>query len=271
MKRARFSALISIVSIGLALTLLGLFALLGQNLKDIFLRFYRQIEIEAFLEPAVNDQELNSLKSKIQGMDQVEEVIYISREEALKEFQDTFGQDLQQILTENPLPASLRIKIRSDFSSPQVIDNLVSQIKSFKGIQDVIYQKEIIRFLHKYFKIGVMLITSFTLILLAVIIILIFNTIRLTIHARSTIIQIMRLVGATNLFIKTPFIVEGMLQGLAGGALGGGIVIMIAHLIRDMIFPETIIPSLLFYAILLAGIFLGLVGSTISVNKYLKY
>jgi cell division transport system permease protein len=271
LKRARFSALISIVSIGLALTLLGLFALLGQNLKDIFLRFYRQIEIEAFLEPAVNDQELNSLKSKIQGMDQVEEVIYISREEALKEFQDTFGQDLQQILTENPLPASLRIKIRSDFSSPQVIDNLVSQIKSFKGIQDVIYQKEIIRFLHKYFKIGVMLITSFTLILLAVIIILIFNTIRLTIHARSTIIHIMRLVGGTNLFIKTPFIVEGMLQGLAGGALGGGIVIMIAHLIRDMIFPETIIPSLLFYAILLAGIFLGLVGSTISVNKYLKY
>jgi cell division transport system permease protein len=271
LKRARFSALISIISIGLALTLLGLFALLGQNLKDIFFRFYKQIEIEAFLEPALNNKGVNSLKSKIQGMDQVEEVVYVSREEALKEFQQAFGQDLQQILTENPLPASLRIKIKSNFSNPLIIDNLVSQINALKGIQDVIYQKEIIRFLHKYFKIGVLVITSFALILLAVIIILIFNTIRLTIHARSTIIQIMRLVGATNLFIKTPFIIEGMLQGLAGGGLGGSIVILIAHLIRDMIFPGTVIPSILFYVILLTGIFLGFIGSTISVNKYLKY
>jgi cell division transport system permease protein len=107
--------------------------------------------------------------------------------------------------------------------------------------------------------------------LLAVIIILIFNTIRLTIHARSAIIQIMRLVGATNLFIKTPFIIEGILQGLAGGILGGSIVILIGHLIRDIILPETAIPSILFYAILATGVFLGFIGSTISVNKYLNY
>jgi len=244
---------------------------LGQNLKDIFFRFYKQIEIEAFLEPTLDNKSLNSLKTKIQGMDQVEEVIYVSREDALKEFQQTFGQDLQQLLNENPLPASLRIKIKSDFSNPLIIDNLVSQIKALKGIQDVIYQKEIVRFLHKYFKIGVLVITSFALILLAVIIILIFNTIRLTIHARSAIIQIMRLVGATNLFIKTPFIIEGILQGLAGGILGGSIVILIGHLIRDIILPETAIPSILFYAILATGVFLGFIGSTISVNKYLKY
>ena len=126
LKRARFSALISIISIGLALTLLGLFALLGQNLKDIFFRFYKQIEIEAFLEPTLDNKGLNSLKTKIQGMDQVEEVIYVSREDALKEFQQTFGQDLQQLLNENPLPASFRIKIKSDFSNPLIIDNLVS-------------------------------------------------------------------------------------------------------------------------------------------------
>lgn len=270
LKRARFSALISIISIGLALTLLGIFTLVGQNLKDIFFRFYKQIEIEAFLDPTLKNKEITSTQIRIKGMDQVEEVIFISRQEALEEFQRTFGQDLQSVLKENPLPASFRIRIKSSYSSPDIIEHLVTQISKLRGVQEVIYQKEIVRFLHKYLKIGVLLAVSFAIILLIVIIILIYNTIRLTIYARRSIIQIMRLVGATNRFIKTPFIIEGILQGLLGGTLGAGIVILIAHAIRDVFFSEILIPFYLFYSIIATGIFLGLIGSTISVNKYLK-
>ena len=107
------------------------------------------------------------------------------------------------------------------------------------------------------------------MVLLVIITVLVFNTIRLTIHARRTIIQIMKLVGATNYFIKGPFILEGILQGFIGGGISAALLWALSEIIKNMIFPELAVTTYLFPILVVFGILLGFIGSSISVNKYL--
>ena len=270
LKRARLSATISIISLCLALTLIGIFVLTGLNMKDVIYRFYRQIEIEVFLEPDLSTQNRNRLKQEIQRFPQIGEANYISREDALKEFQEIFGEDLQNILNENPLPASYRIIMSPDYSNPAIVEQIAEELGKLQGVQEVIYQKEIIRFLHKYLRLGIAITLIFALILLIIITILVFNTIRLTIYARRNIIQIMKLVGATNYFVKGPFIAEGFLQGIIGGLLSSALLWGMGEIIRGAIFPQLLVTSYLYITIIILGVLLSLIGSQISVNKYLQ-
>lgn len=271
LKRAKISALITIVSICLSLTLIGLFILLGLNLKDIFFRFYKEIEVEIFLEPEITENQISKLITEFQNYSEVKNVRFVSRQEALKEFQDIFGADISGVLTENPLPASFRLTLKSSFSKPETVDKLTSKITGLPGIQEIIYQKEIINFIHKYFNISLIIIGVFAIILIVIMTILVFNTIRLTIYARRDIIQIMKLVGATNFFIKGPFIFEGLLQGLIGGILSILLVWSITGIVKNILLSNLFVSAYLHTFVIGLGIFFGLIGSYLSVNKYLKY
>lgn len=271
LKRARVSAFVTILSISLSLSLIGIFGLVGQNVKDVFLRFYKEVQLEVFLDPSLSASRIDQLKNRISQNVQVDDVIFISREQALEEFRKTFGEDLKGILSENPLPPSFRVIMKPSYSSPDIVDSLTRTLSGLPGVEDVLYQKEIINFIHKYFSLIILLIMVLAIVLLVVVTILIFNTIRLTISARKDIISIMGLVGATNLFIKSPFIVEGIIQGLVGGAISAGILWLLIKFVQALIFPQlTVLPHL--YLLLVGmGLLLGWAGSYMSVNKYLKY
>lgn len=271
LKRARLSAVISIVSISLSLTLIGIFVIAGQNVKDMFYRFYKQVELEAFIDPSLPEKEIAVVQGKIREYQEVEDVRFISSRQALAEFQNSFGEDLSSVLNENPLPPSFRIVINPAYSNPQSVEKLSVAIGKLPGIQEVIYQKQVIQFIHKYFSLAVLVAAFLAVVLLIVITILIFNTIRLTIHARMDIIQIMRLVGATNRFIKSPFIIEGAIQGIIGGLISTGIIWIFAKGIQNIVFPGLLIPPYFFLFIIGLGIVFGFMGSYLSVNKYLKY
>ncbi len=271
LKRAKISALITIVSICLSLTLIGLFILLGLNLKDIFFRFYKEIEVEIFLEPQISEDQISKLIAEFKNYSEVKNVRFVSRQEALKEFQDIFGTDISGILIENPLPASFRLTVKSTFSKPETVEKLTAKIAELQGIQEIIYQKEIINFIHKYFNISLIIIGLFASILIVIMTILVFNTIRLTIYARRNIIQIMKLVGATNFFIKGPFIFEGILQGLIGGILSILLVWGIIVIVKNILLSDLFVSAYLYTFVIGLGIFFGLIGSYLSVNKYLKY
>jgi cell division transport system permease protein len=271
LRRARLTALISVITICLSLTLIGVFLLAGQNVKDIFVRFYKQVEIEVFLEPSLSDRQIKDLKKKIEDGPQVSEVKYISRQQALEEFQKTFGEDLSNVLSENPLPASFRIVLKPSYSAPSVVEDFAEKTRKLAGVQEVLYQKEIITFIQKYFSLTILFIGFLAIILFIIITILVFNTIRLTIHARTDIIQIMRLVGATNFFIKSPFIIEGIIQGIFGGFLAWGLLSLLSKFVQSIIYPELVVASHLYLLIIGLGIAFGWIGSYLSVNKYLRY
>ena len=270
LKRARLSSVISIISIALALTLIGIFLIVGNNLKDVFNKFYKNIELEVFLDPALSKDQETKIQQALQDDPRVEKIQYISREQALKEFQELFKENLQNVLNENPLPPLFRVSVKASYTTPENVDKIAEKFKSITGVKEIIYQKELIQFLHKYFKLAVLLAGTLAVILLIIITILIYNTIRLTIHARKDIIQIMRLVGATNIFIKSPFIIEGIVQGIIGGGIAALIIWMLLRLVQNILFPQISVPVYLPLMTALLGFFFGLFGSYLSVNKYLK-
>jgi cell division transport system permease protein len=269
--RARLATTIGIITISLSLGLMGIFGLLVQNLSGTFLRIYNQIHLEVFFDPSLDKAEIQALQNRIQNLGEVESITYISPEMALAEFQKDFGEDLVKVLESNPLPPSFRVALKSGYARFESTEAVVGQIESFNSVDEVVFQKNIIRLLDKYFWISVIVAAALGITIFVISTLLIFNTIRLTIFSRQTVIDIMKLVGATHAFIKAPFIIEGILQGLIGSLLAVGLLWLMADVIRTLFMPGLFIPLLFLAIIVLLGMFLGLIGSYISVGKYLKF
>jgi cell division transport system permease protein len=270
-KRARLAVTISVISIALSLVLVGVFAMVVQNMAGIFQKFYRQVQLEVFIDPSLAISQVERLQQKIQQHYLVDSVIFVSPEQALLEFEKDFGADLVTVLDENPLPPSIRVILKSGESRIKVIEDFVSELKTFDGVDDVVFQAEIIKLINEYFTIGVIISISIGLIIFIIATLLIFNTIRLTIYARKTIIEIMKLVGATNFFIKGPFIMEGIYQGFFGALISCGLLWTSNYFIKGIFASILSVPLQYYLVLVFIGVFLGFLGSYFSVNKYLKY
>ena len=269
-KRAPLATLITILTVALTLVLLGIFILIVTNLSHVFQRTYHQVKLEVFLSPAITTTERQQLTQEITQLPEVATVTYISPQAALKAFEATFGSDLVTVLDENPLPPSLEVSLKPEIKNIQVIDHLASVLGKMPGVDNVFYQREIIHFLLYYYRIGLILAAIVGVVFILITIILIFNTIRLTIHGRRHIIEIMQLVGATNFFIKGPFLVEGILQGILGSLLANGFIFSLQQLVVRISPIKFTIPPYFYGILVLSGVFLGLIGSYFSVNRYLK-
>ncbi len=269
-KRAPLAASITIVTVALALTLVGGFALAVQNLADEFERTYRQIRLEAFIDASLDDGQRNGLIQRIKDVAGVATVEYVSPEAALASYRSEFGGDLVEVLGENPLPPSLKIELQSGFSQLSAVEAIVKQINSLPEVDDVVFAENVLRLLNRYFDIGLTIAIILGVVIICIAVVLIYNTIRLTIHSRKTLVEIMQLVGATHSFIKAPFMIEGVLQGILGSLFACGILYWVGRFIRDLIFSNLHVPLLYFAGLVLCGAVLGLLGSYISVSKYLK-
>jgi len=269
--RARLAAIITVLTIGLSLTILGIFAVGIVNLSNLFNNFYKKVTLEVFLSPAISDSQIQKLKRQILTIPGVAEVIYISPQEALRKFQKDFGADLVGVLDENPLPPSFRVQLQSQFTNVEKVDRIVERIRKLKNVDEVLFQREIVRLVNEYFFIGVLFSLITGIVLFVITTLLIFNTIRLSIHGRKNLIEIMKLVGATPFFIKGPFLFEGILQGIIGALFSGGFLWLLKEIVRSVLFPQFQIPEFIFGSLLVMGMVLGFIGSTISVNKYLRY
>lgn len=269
-KRAPLAASITIVTVALALTLVGGFALAVQNLADEFERTYRQIRLEAFIDASLDDGQRNGLVQRIKDVAGVATVEYVSPEAALASYRSEFGGDLVEVLGENPLPPSLKIELQSGFSQLSAVEAIVKQINSLPEVDDVVFAENVLRLLNRYFDIGLTIAIILGVVIICIAVVLIYNTIRLTIHSRKTLVEIMQLVGATHSFIKAPFMIEGVLQGILGSLFACGILYWVGRFIRDLIFSNLHVPLLYFAGLVLCGAVLGLLGSYISVSKYLK-
>ncbi|MEZ4766139.1 MAG: permease-like cell division protein FtsX [Calditrichia bacterium] len=269
-KRAPLAASITIVTVALALTLVGGFALAVQNLADEFERTYRQIRLEAFIDASLNDAQRNGLIQRIKDVAGVATVEYVSPEAALASYRSEFGGDLVDVLGENPLPPSLKIELQSGFSQLSAVEAIVKQINNLPEVDDVVFAENVLRLLNRYFDIGLTIAIILGVVIICIAVVLIYNTIRLTIHSRKTLVEIMQLVGATHSFIKAPFMIEGILQGILGSLFACGILFWVGRFIRDLIFSNLHVPLLYFAGLIICGAVLGLLGSYISVSKYLK-
>ena len=252
--------------------MLALFTLVTVNLRGVARTFQKEIEIVAFLEEGRTIEEIQDVRQRLLEHHGVQSVSYVSKEEALSEFRAQLGADadLLDVLGENPLPASLRVRLLEAGRTSEKLELLSAWLREMPGIEEVRYGDQWVERLERYVHVFLLLDILIGGIVLASALFVISNTVRLTVLARERSIEIMRLVGATDWFIRTPFLVEGAVQG----ALAAGIAMAILWVVHG--YATRFVGPLLFYDppqiagfIALCSIVSSL-GSLTSLRRFLR-
>ena len=278
MRRSLLMSMIGIGIMAVALFIFGIFFLIVLNLNHIAERAESRIDLAVFLEDGLTEQEMWFVKERLIDWDLTYDVRYISPEVALERLREGWSgrtELLELAGAENPLPGSFEAQV----NDPQQIEMIADQIKKWPGVESVGYGQGIIGYLLaatwaiRWAGIIFLFLTG------SGVVFIVANTIRLTVHARRREIEIMKFVGATDWFIRCPFLFEGMLIGLFGsllaaGALAYGYRASIYELGRRLPFLPLVrdIYTLLFFfaALVASGIFLGALGSMAAVKKYIN-
>ncbi|MFH1826293.1 MAG: permease-like cell division protein FtsX [bacterium] len=276
-RRSALMSLVSIATISVTLVIFGFFLLLVVNLGNIVGTVSGKMDIAAYVNQELSLNAAGALQIKLSQIPGVEKVQFISKTEAWRKFKEDFGAklDLDDIMKENPLPNTFSVAVRT----PDLLPQVAKAVSAYEVIDDVRYSGKLIdqiRSIVDAVRIGgaaLVVLISFATLLIVV------NTIRLTVLARETDIYIMKLVGATNTFVKWPFIIEGILIGVLGGLLSFVVLkfsydAIVLRVLQALPFLPLATDQRLFAAVYLTmvvgGTVLGMLGAYISVSKVLK-
>lgn len=275
LSRARLAAFTSIFSLFLAVLLIGVLARIGFNAYEVSQMLRQQVEVEVFLDN-IDTQTTNELQRRIESEPFVEELNYISRDSASQVFREEFGMGGDAMADLNFLPASFRLKM-ADQASAAEIDSVVTRFSELNGVEDVRFNLALLQLLETRTDQLALGGAALGVFILFIAMILVFNTIRLTIYAKRDLIRAMKLVGATNGFIRRPFLVEGIVQGLIAGGAAGGVI----YLLFDWIVPRYLTQFgvlswpfgrwyYLIAAVMVLAVMLGWWGSRWAARKFIK-
>jgi cell division transport system permease protein len=275
--RSSLMSFVSVVTVTVVLVVLGIFLMVVVNLNNIVSSISSKMELTVYLEDGLTPANIDEARTKIINLPQVVEVNFISRDKAWDSFRRTFyGRiDLGNFAGENPLPDSFIVKIREIKS----IEQLAKNIATIEGVDEVRYGGKLAQRVQAFARVVRIAGLAFVLIMVFATLLIVVNTIRLTVLARQEEINIMQLVGATDSFIRWPFILEGVLMGLAGAVIAltilnvlyGMIVIKLQQALPfwPLVFNEKEL-IIIYLAVFFAGTFLGMLGGYISVSRSLK-
>ena len=276
----------SIITIFLSLLIIGLFLVGGVIVNNIVSSVENEVSITAYVADDADQTKVDAVIATVKGMDNVASVGFTTKEQALENFQTSNNSDIIDSLDgTNPLPASIDIEL----SDPQQVETVAQAIKDnadYQAIADegdvegsVSYGQQSIDRLFSMVNIIRYVGVALVALLIFIAFVFINNTIRLAILARRKEIAIMRLVGASNGFIRGPFLMEGALHAIIGGALA----ILCIELVRHFALPQVSnalvwLPVnvevgtvlLIYAALLVAGLVIGLLGSALAMRRYLK-
>ena len=271
--RAKLPAAISSITIGIALVIFSLAYFTYVNLIGYSYKFKSKYRIEVFFQSDLNADEARDLFNTILISDGIEQGEFINKEKAAELFKSYFHEDINEIIGENPLPMGGRYDIAVDYRNSTQMLSMVLEIRRLEGVDVASFQQGVISRVDSIVEniLGVSMAMGIAIFIIAVI--LVSNTIRLIIHARQEAIETMHLLGATNSFIRFPFVVEGIIQGI----LGAGFSLLILYLLRSLqsylLEPLVNLPlmepaNLIAYNIIF-GLMLALIGSYRGISKYL--
>jgi cell division transport system permease protein len=273
--------LASVLTVVVSLTLFGSALLLQQGVENANDRFRGGIEFIVYLNPEVTAEQRASIEGDLTSNPDVREITFVDQDETYEEFKRLFQDSPQLVETVEPeiLPPSFRVAPR--IQDPQVVKALGDQFTGKPGVYEVVFAFEVVQRIQETFnKIGVRFLLAAVLLLVAALM-LILNTIRVAMFARRREIEVMKLVGATNWFIRVPFIVEGIIQTLIGAAAAVGFMTFLIRPFIDELSEDKILPifqgftvtdsNLLFTNVLVVGVaaLIGAIGSAVAVSRFL--
>ncbi len=274
-QKLKTSSVTVIISLALVLFMLGLLGLVVINAKKLSNHIKENVGFQVVLKDTTTTAELDILKQELSSSAFTKEVAYISKDEAAKKLQKDLGEDFITFLGYNPLLSSLDVKLNSDYANIDSLAGFEKQIMQKHFVKEVIYHKDMIKQVNDNAKVISIYILIFSGLLLVVAIALINNTIRLSIYAKRFLIRTMYLVGATQGFIRMPFILKGVRQGVIAGLVAGfllaGFLVLSTRYIPDLLqLQDPNLLAVLFGGIVALGVLISGLSAALSVSRYLR-
>lgn len=272
----RFMALASVGVLVICLLLTGFSYLVFENIDHLFQNAYEQNVVAAYLDEGLSEEQVTQVGERLRGLGNVAKVSFVSREESL----ERYGSELPAEVfasyqgENNPLPDTYIVSM----TDLELFETTLTAIEQTEGVESISYDGNIATTLSRLRRVVLAIGGTLIAVLLAVSLFIIVNTIKLTVYSRRLEIYIMKSVGATDGFVRLPFVVEGMLMGLSAGGVGFGLIALLYHWLTKKIsfgvlmslVPFRSVWTVLLVGFLVGGVLVGVCGSVISMNKYLK-
>jgi len=270
----QWQALTSTISTTFVLILLGLTILCGLTAHLLSESVRQSLTVTVILSDEANDSTSKALKKQLEKRQWVKDVTYISREQALKEQTEAMGTDPTEFLGANPFTPSLELHLGAEYACTDSLVWISKRLKGNSMVSDVVYQKDLIERLNSNLHKVSYVLLGLAVLLMLVTLVLINNTVRLSVYSRRFIIHTMKLVGASWGFIRRPFMLRALWIGLSAGVLADAVLLAGLHMMLKYD------PSLSVYlpmenllitgvAVLVCGLLLTLVCTFFSVGRYL--
>jgi cell division transport system permease protein len=268
--RAPLLSVLSVTTIAFSLFAFGLFGLVALNIRKALERVEERVEIRAFIADKTPVEVVAVASDEIAKFPEVLRVDAVTQEQALERAKSELGE-FKDVFEFEFLPASLDVKLKPGFRDPATVRRIATRLRDYEFVDDVRYGDEWITQLYRLRNIAGVAGAVLGLAFAGVAVIIIGATIRMAVLARSREISIMRLVGATNGFIRRPYLIEGSIKGILGGVLALFMTYVAMQALERYLHFETIFfTSRIAFLGLASGALIGLAGSAVSIGRHLK-
>lgn len=275
MKKIKNIHFSSTISMSLVLFLIGLVSLLLFVAHDMSVYVKENINLAIILDDNAKKAEITRVENFLNSAGYAKDIDFVSKEDALKEHIASLGDDPEDFLGYNPLKASLEVKLKADYANPDSVKMIESKLKTFDAIERIAYQKDLIGLVNDNVRKISFVLLGLAMVLLIVAVALINNTVRLSIYSNRFLINTMQMVGATNWFIRKPYVRKSILNGLMSAFIS----IIILGIVVYYVMFEFGLNSLslnpvsaIFVSVIvfLSGIVLMATSTYLSIGRYLK-
>lgn len=255
--------------------MVGLFTLMIFHANQLKNFLKENVQVSVYFMKDVNEPDILRLKKSLENREGIKRIQYISKKDARKMMANNLGEEAGEILGYNPYPASLDVYFDANYTHPDSISRFQREWEDKTKVKEIFYQQALVQNIDRYVQLAGFIVLGLAVIFLIIAIALINSTIRLNLYAKRFLIKSMQLVGATRWFIRRPFILRSMLNGILGGVFASLLLIILLYFVHGWIPFIDFLAHPVFYG----GVFLGLMilGSIItglsglfSINKYLK-
>ncbi len=272
--RHKLTTFTTIGSVFFSLLIIGIFIIVRQNSHQLIDYIRSKYKIEVFFEDHVTNEDAQQIVDQIKKLDGVQSIAIVTKEDALKIYQEQFDENLIDIFGYNPLPNSAVVNIEKYGNTEVEVEPLITNLWEIPNVEDVVYEGTLIKRVEYFYKTIIKIVTYISIGLLVITIIVISNTVKLSVYAKQDLIQNLKSIGATKMFIKTPFIIEGILDGILGSLLAI-IVLLIAARSGNTYIADLLSFKILFNIygmvwLMVIAILIGLIGSYRGIRVLLK-
>lgn len=273
--RHKLTAFSAIFSTFLTLSVTGSLIIASENTNKVIEYLRDKYKIEVFFKQDISEDRVKALAKEFNSIRGIRSTTVITKSDAEKIFKSQFGEDILDLVGHNPLPASCVLNIVKHQPDAVKIRPIIDRLRSYPEVDEVNYQGRLISRIESYYQKFVKGMTGLLILVLLISVLIISNTVRLTIFAKEELIKALQLVGATRAFVKAPFVIEGVFHGLIGAILASVLLIggltLGERVLQSVTGLKLQYDSLFLISVLCGtGILISLLGSSRAISKFLK-